>query len=126
MMTNNTTLWTLGAVLFFITMDYLTGVLKAGVQHNISSAKMREGLMHKLAYILILILSQAIDIFNIHTQLGLPLNVLAVTSAGISLIELTSIVENLCEINPEIANKGFMKIFDTVKDNTNNKTEDNK
>lgn len=125
-MTNNTTLWTLGAVLFFIAMDYLTGVLKAGVQHNISSAKMREGLMHKLAYILILILSQAIDIFNIHTQLSLPLNVLAVTSAGISLIELTSIVENLCEINPEIANKGFMKIFDTVKDNTNNKTENNK
>ena len=125
-MTNNTTLWTLGAVLFFIAMDYLTGILKAGVQHNISSAKMREGLMHKLAYILILILSQAIDIFNIHTQLGLPLNVLTVTSAGISLIELTSIVENLCEINPEIANKGFMKIFDTVKDNTNNKTEDNK
>ena len=125
-MTNNTTLWTLGAVLFFIAMDYLTGVLKAGVQHNISSAKMREGLMHKLAYILIIILSQAIDIFNIHTQLGLPLNVLAVTSAGISLIELTSIVENLCEINPEIANKGFMKIFDTVKDNTNNKTENNK
>lgn len=124
-MTNNTTLWTLGAVLFFIAMDYLTGVLKAGVQHNLSSAKMREGLMHKLAYILILILSQAIDIFNIHTQLGLPLNVLTVTSAGISLIELTSIVENLCEINPEIANKGFMKIFDTVKDNTN-KTEENK
>lgn len=125
-MTNNTTLWTLGAVLFFIAMDYLTGILKAGVQHNISSAKMREGLMHKLAYILILILSQAIDIFNIHTQLSLPLNVLAVTSAGISLIELTSIVENLCEINPEIANKSFMKIFDTVKDNTNKTEEENK
>lgn len=104
--------WALIAALFFITMDYLTGVVKAIMQNNLSSSKMREGLGRKFAYLALISVAYAIDTVNTHVSLGLPLNVFIVTVGGVCLIELTSILENVCEINPELKNKPFMRIFD--------------
>lgn len=114
-------MWALIAALFFIFTDYLTGVVKAVMQGNLSSQKMREGLGHKFAYLILIIVAYAIDTVNTHVSLGLPVNVFIVTVGGTCLIELTSILENLCEINPELKNKPFMRIFDT-----NNNTPDHK
>lgn len=113
-------MWALCAVLFFIAMDYLTGVVKAIMQNNLSSSKMREGLGHKFAYLVLISVAYAIDTVNTHVSLGLPLNVFIVTVGGVCLIELTSILENVCEINPELKNKPFMQIFD-ISDKKENK-----
>lgn len=105
--------WCMIAVVFFIIMDYVTGVVKAVMANNLSSRKMREGLGHKFAYLMLVFVAYAIDVFNAHTQLGLPVNVFACTVGGICLIELTSILENITAINPELANAPFMRIFAT-------------
>ena len=103
--------WCAIAVMFFIVTDYVTGVAKAIMQDNLSSKKMREGLGHKFAYIILVLVAWFIDEINLHVDLGLPVSVFVCTVGGICLIELTSILENVTEINPELKNAPFMQIF---------------
>lgn len=103
--------WCAIAVMFFITTDYVTGVAKAIMQDNLSSKKMREGLGHKFAYIILVLVAWFIDEVNLHVDLGLPMSVFVCTVGGICLIELTSILENITVINPELADAPFMQIF---------------
>ena len=103
--------WCAIAVTFFIVTDYVTGVAKAIMQDNLSSKKMREGLGHKFAYIILTLTAWFIDEVNRHVDLGLPVSVFVCTVGGICLIELTSILENITEINPELKNAPFMQIF---------------
>lgn len=103
--------WCAIAVTFFITTDYVTGVAKAIMQDNLSSKKMREGLGHKFAYIILVLVAWFIDEVNLHVDLGLPVSVFVCTVGGICLIELTSILENITVINPELADAPFMQIF---------------
>ena len=110
--------WCTIAVAFFITTDYVTGVAKAIMQDNLSSKKMREGLGHKFAYVILVLVSWFIDEINLHVDLGLPVSVFVCTIGGVCLIELTSILENVTEINPELKNAPFMQIF---AQSTNNK-----
>ncbi len=104
-------MWALIAVSSFVATDYATGIVKAIMAENLSSKKMREGLGHKFAYLALILTSYMIDTFNAHVDLGLPVHVYLITAGGICLIELTSIIENITEINPELKNMPFMKIF---------------
>lgn len=104
-------IWCAIAVTFFITADYVTGVAKAIMQNNLSSKKMREGLGHKFAYIILVLVAWFIDEVSSHVDLGLPMPVFICTVGGICLIELTSILENITAINPELADAPFMRIF---------------
>lgn len=114
-------MWALIAALFFIAVDYLTGVVKAVMQGKLSSQKMREGLGHKFAYLILITVSYMIDTISAHVSIGLPVNVFIVTVGSVCLIEITSILENVCEINPELKNKPFMRIFDTDKNTPDHK-----
>lgn len=111
-------IWCTIAVTFFIITDYATGVAKAVIQDNLSSRKMREGLGHKFAYFTLILVAWFIDEINLHIDLGLPMSVFVYTVGGICLIELTSILENITAINPELADAPFMQIF---AQNTNGK-----
>lgn len=110
--------WCAIAAMFFIVTDYVTGVVKAIMQNNLSSQKMREGLGHKFAYLILALTAWFIDKINLHVDLGLPVSVFVCTVSGICLIELTSILENITVINPELADAPFMQIF---TQNTNGK-----
>ena len=80
---------------------------------------MREGLGHKATYIILLSVCYIIDTMQINTSLNLPTKLFPIVSYGILLIELTSIIENICEINPELKKANFMYIFE--KNNTETK-----
>ena len=109
--------WALVAVLFFVAIDYITGIVKAIMAGNLSSKRMREGLGHKFAYLALILTSYMIDTFSAHVDLGLPVHVFLVTVGGVCLIELTSILENVTEINPELKDVPFMQIFASTPDN---------
>lgn len=111
--------WLSVAVLIFIITDYITGVINAALKKNISSQKMREGLGHKATYIILLSVCYTIDAIQLNTELNLPTKLFPIVSYGILLIELTSIIENICEINPELKQANFMYIFE--KNNTETK-----
>ena len=104
-------MWNAIAILFFIIIDYITGIMKAIMQGNLSSEKMREGLGHKLAYLILTLVTCFINILDAHLSLGFPLDIFTCTAAGICLIELTSIIENITAINPELEKAAFMNVF---------------
>lgn len=104
-------IWCTIAVAFFVIVDYVTGVAKAIMRNNLSSRKMREGLGHKFAYLTLVLIAWFIDEVNRHIDLGLPMSVFVCTVGGICLIELASILENITEVNPELKNAPFMRIF---------------
>lgn len=111
-MTMTTTdVWCVFAVVFFIIVDYVTGIAKAILNNTLSSQKMRQGLWHKFAYLTLTLVTYFVDMINLHVDLGLPVSVFVCTVGGISLIELTSILENITAINPELADAPFMSVF---------------
>ncbi len=110
--------WLSIAVFIFIIIDYITGLINAALKNNISSQKMREGLGHKATYIILLSVCYTIDAIQLNTELNLPTKLFPIVSCGILLIELTSIIENVCEINPELKEAKFMEVFE--KNNKNN------
>lgn len=112
-------IWALIAVLFFVVTDYITGMVKAIMAGNLSSKRMREGLGHKFAYLILILVACTIDTVSAHVDLGLPVHVFLITVGGICLIELTSIIENITEINPELKDVPFMQIFATTETKEN-------
>lgn len=111
------------AVVVFVFIDYITGVVNAAMHSRLNSSKMREGLGHKFAYCVLIFVAYIIDAIQLNSSLNLPFEMFPIISIGIIAIELTSIIENVCEINPELRKAKFMDIFE--KNNTNNdKKED--
>ena len=111
------------AVFVFTITDYVTGTIGAIMRGNLSSTKMREGLGHKFAYICIFFIAWFIDFEMKHIDIGFTSTLTPMVTIGIVLIELSSIIENLGKINPELAQAKFMKIFtDYNKENNNGDT----
>lgn len=99
------------AALLFILFDFATGISKAAYCKQVSSTIMREGLYHKFAEVLVIVLAGAIDVACDHLELGLDTPILAVTCAYIVIMEIASILENIGEMNPDLANSPVFSIF---------------
>jgi len=99
-------------VMLFIILDFVTGIIKAATKSELSSTKMREGLMHKLSFILALLLGWLCEWSM--PILGLP-DVCGTVYMGvgvyISCTEIVSILENLGDINPELKTGKFLSLF---------------
>lgn len=99
------------AVIVFSGLDYVTGVVGAIMHGSLSSSQMREGLGHKFAYVVTFFLAWFIDFEMNHIDLGFNVAITPLVTAGIVLIELSSIIENIGEINPEIKASKLLQIF---------------
>ena len=111
------------AIFVFAITDYITGIVGAVMRGNLSSTKMREGLGHKFAYLCVFFIAWFIDFETEHIDIGFHSALTQVVTAGIVLIELSSIIENIDKINPELTQAEFMKIFaDHNKGNNNGNT----
>lgn len=109
------------AVLVFIITDYVTGIIDAIIHGNLSSTKMREGLGHKFTYICVFFIAWFIDFEMGHIDIGFHSTLTPTVTVGIVLIELSSIIENIGKINPELTQTEFMKIFNQNPNNPNHK-----
>lgn len=99
------------AIFVFTTTDYITGVINAIMHNSLSSMKMRKGLGNKFAYICVFFIAWFIDFETRHIDLGFHSALTPIVTIGIVLIELSSIIENIGKINPELKNAPFMNIF---------------
>lgn len=109
------------AVLVFTIMDYVTGVIGAVMYGNLSSTKMREGLGHKFTYLCVFFIACFIDFEMKHIDIGFRNTLTPIVTIGIVLTELSSIIENIGKINPELAQAEFMRIFSQNPHNPNHK-----
>lgn len=102
-------------VLVFIVMDVVTGMMKAFMKKELCSTVMRNGLFRKSAFFLAIAFSYACEYGMMYLELGFTMPIVATVGIYICLTETVSILENLGEINPELANKKFMQLFASSK-----------
>lgn len=105
----------------FIIMDYGTGVANAIMHNQMSSEKMRNGLWHKFAYIVVICTAVLIEWGVQWLDLGFELPLVAPVLVSITLIEITSILENCVKINPELKAYKVLNIFSKSQDEKTDK-----
>ena len=96
-------------------LDVVSGIAKAAHAGNIDSKVMREGLWHKAGFVGLILVSIAAEyaLALLPTPEGVsipdtPLVLLA--CAYIVLTEIVSVFENICALNPSIANSPLGKL----------------
>ena len=99
------------AVIAFIFIDCISGIIAASMVGDLSSKKLKVGLLKKFVYILILFTCYIIDFVSCKVDLGFTIKLYNITGVGISLIEITSIFENCCLINPEIKHSNILNVI---------------
>lgn len=99
----------------FMVLDFFTGLTKAVATNSFSSTKMREGLFHKVALLLCMILGGLVDFAQKYLELGIALPVAEAICVYICLMEIASIIENVCKINPEIVPDKLAALFGGLK-----------
>ena len=109
---NDTQQW--GIILSCIMMcaDILVGFIGAVIQKNISSTKMREGILHKILMLILIFLCLTIEIAASHMfKLPYDIPTCEVICAYVCVMELASIIENISTAYPEFAKSGLAKLF---------------
>jgi len=87
----------------FILGDIITGVLQAIYNKDINSTKLRQGLFHKLSEVLALVFSWGVEFACTYIELDVDVPVFKTVAIYICVMELVSIIENLCNMNPSLA-----------------------
>lgn len=96
-------IWQIVTPLVFSLADIITGYIQAVINKDVQSQVMREGLLHKMLLIVILILSFIMQFaFNLKC-------ISIVVCLYICLMETTSIFENLKKAGIEIKLTDFLK-----------------
>ena len=94
-----------------IVLDIITGILKAYITGTLSSKKMREGLIHKSTYAVIMTMGKLLEYGETQIDLGYNAPLFGPICAYIIITEITSILENITEINPELKNSKIIQLI---------------
>lgn len=86
----------------FILLDLITGLFKAFKNKEYTSSIMREGLYHKAGSVLCVLFGVLVDYAQTIVDLGVSVPITFTICGYIILMEIGSIIENVCAINPEI------------------------
>lgn len=86
----------------FVAGDIITGLCKGFYKKEINSTVLRQGLFHKLSEILAVCGAYLLEVAVQYIDLGVTLPLLKPVACYIILMELVSIIENLCEMNPQL------------------------
>ena len=89
-------------VLGFILFDIITGFLKGIYNKDIDSTALRKGLLHKATEVLVFGGSILLEYAAASIELGIDLPLSGAVTIYIAAMECTSIIENLCEVNPKL------------------------
>lgn len=100
--------WPIAGVLVFICIDVITGLIKAYKAKKVASAVMRDGLLHKSTYLILVILFTAVEVFQQHFEIAPDFPTTLTVCVYICATEIVSVCENLAAINPDIANWPFI------------------
>ena len=86
----------------FVILDMATGLVKAFKEKNYCSSIMREALFHKCGSALCVAFGVLVDYAQTLIDLGQTIPIATPICAYIILMEIGSIIENVCAINPDI------------------------
>lgn len=86
----------------FIAFDIITGLIKAGYKGNYNSSIMRQGGYHKLMELIAIVVAYFIEFSVAYIHLGVNIPAAAAVAGYICVMEIISIMENVCAVNPEL------------------------
>lgn len=104
-------------VCLLVVLDVISGLLKGYKHKNISSTKMREGMVNKITYFLVIAFTIVLDYGQSYLNLGFNIPLTNAVCIFICLTECVSFLENVQDLNPSLKDNKFMSIF---KINSNN------
>lgn len=89
-------------VLGFIVFDVVTGLIKAGYNGNYNSAIMREGGFHKSMEVMAMAVAYFVEYAVAYINMGVDVPAVPAVTVYICIMELISILENICAVNPQM------------------------
>ena len=105
------------AVLLLMTLDIVFGICKAVATKSFSSEKMRAGVVHKCGSFGFLLVGIIIDGTIIGGfDIGYSAPVLTGVCVYICIMEIASLLETFCIMNPQLAGSPLFRLLDSVKD----------
>lgn len=111
--------WSIGLAFGFMLMDILTGFIGSIITHTFSSSKMREGLGHKALLLCIIAMAVMLEIGGEHIEgLGFTAVTVPVVCIYIIVMEVGSVLENVCDAYPEMRDTTLFMLFKN-KENAN-------
>lgn len=104
--------WSIGLAVGFMLMDILTGFIGSIITHTFSSSKMREGLGHKALLLCIITMAVMLEIGGEHIEgLGFTAVTVPVVCVYIIVMEVGSVLENVCTAYPELRDTPLFMLF---------------
>lgn len=89
-------------VLGFMVFDVVTGLIKAGYNGNYNSAIMRQGGFHKSMEVMAMAVAYFIEYAVVYINIGVDVPAVPAVTVYICIMELISILENICAVNPQM------------------------
>ena len=106
-------------VFILIVLDVISGIAAAFMKKNIDSTVMRRGLWHKASYVLVILLAitleWAVSVGGPALGVGLDLPIVVPTCIYLGLTEISSIGENLSQIDPSLRSAPVFSVLGRVK-----------
>lgn len=113
--------------LLFIAFDVISGYAQAIANKNIQSEKMRKGFWHKLAIIMALLIAGILDVLmgtGVILEIGISAPIFEAACIYVIVMELSSILENIKKMNPELAGSKLLDLFGAAGENKKNDNEE--
>ena len=114
-------------VFILIVLDVISGLVSAFMKKTIDSSVMRRGLLHKASYILVILLAGtlewAVSVGGPALGVGLDLPIVVPTCLYLGLTEISSIGENLSQIDPSLRSAPVFSVLGRVKPPEDDKEE---
>ena len=101
-------------VLGFIAFDVVTGLIKAGYNGNYNSAIMRQGGFHKSMEVMAMAVAYFVEYAIVYINIGVDVPAVPAVTVYICIMELISILENICAVNPQMCTL-FKPYLDKLK-----------
>lgn len=90
-------------VLGFIAFDVVTGLIKAGYNGNYNSVIMRQGGFHKSMEVMAMAVAYFVEYAIVYINIGVNVPAVPAVTVYICIMELISILENICAVNPQMS-----------------------
>ena len=115
-------------VFILIVLDVISGIAAAFMKKTIDSSVMRRGLLHKASYVLVILLAGtlewAVSMGGPALGVGLDLPIIVPTCLYLGLTEISSIGENLAQIDPSLRSAPVFSVLGRVKPTEDNKEQE--
>lgn len=108
----------------FIVFDVVTGFIKALYTTGLNSTALRKGLLHKLSELISVAGAGLLEYGLNYIHFGIELPLLVPVATYLCIMELISVIENLCVVNPALS-KLFSPYLAKLKKGVDNNEDGN-